>query len=573
MELINRKVVEAEVAHLIAQGVDPVIAHCWNGRGIKDVSEVGGDSVQDLLPYELLTGAKEMALILKDAILQQKKLLIVADYDADGATACSVGLLGLQALGAQVSYIIPDRQIHGYGLTPTVVDIALEHSPDFIITVDNGIAANAGITYANEKGIPVLVTDHHLPGDTHPAAAVIVNPSQHGCQFPSKAMAGCGVIWYVLWALQNLMMEEGLLSLDMDFDISSLLPIVAVGTIADVVSLDYNNRTLVNLGLKMIREGTGPLGINALSKIAKRNPEVLATSDIAFGVAPRINAAGRLESMNAGVECLTSLTEDSAISLAEALDKINSDRKERETTMSEQAITQLVKDIREDRKSIALYSDDWHIGIIGIVAGRLKEKHWRPTFVLAKGSDESKAHEVKGSGRSIPGFHLRDALVWIDTKYPDILLKYGGHAMAAGVTVRADKLEAFQAAFEEVAQLLLSDDDLQQKVDTDGPLDVQHMTLETVAAIRKEVWGQGFPAPAFHDVFEVERAQMIGKDKKTLKLYLRKNDKVFEAVKFKHTDGIPIGHVDVLYKLDVNDYNGNRSLQLMVEHLEVCEAR
>jgi single-stranded-DNA-specific exonuclease len=572
MELLNRKTEPSDIEHLISEGVNPVIAQCWSGRGIKSVAEVCGHSLQDLIPYTQLTGAVEMALILRDAIVKKQKLLIVADYDADGATACSVGLLGLRALGADVSYIIPDRQIHGYGLTPTVVDLAMKHMPDYLITVDNGIAAHAGISYANEKGIPVLVTDHHLPGETHPDARVIVNPSQHGCLFPSKHMAGCGVIWYVLWALQNVMIEEGLLDLDFNFDISSLLPIVAVGTIADVVSLDYNNRTLVNLGLRMIREGKGPHGIDALSKIAKRNPEVLATSDIAFGVAPRINAAGRLESMDAGVECLTSLTEVTALSLAQELDKINSDRKERETTMSEQAITQLVKDVKEDRKSIALYSDDWHIGIIGIVAGRLKEKHWRPTFVLAKGSDESKANEIKGSGRSIPGFHLRDALVWIDTKYPDILLKFGGHAMAAGVTVRASMLEAFQDAFEEVAQLWLTDDALQQKIDTDGPLAVEHMTLETVAQIRQEVWGQGFPAPVFHDVFEIEKAQMIGKDKKTLKLYLRKGDKVFEAVKFKHTDGIPIGHVDVLYKLDVNDYNGNRSLQLMVEHLETCDA-
>lgn len=576
MKFDNRDIPRSAYDTLIAENVTPLLAQCWSARGVNTLREVQGVQLSDLLPYTQLDGAVEMAGILAEGIANKKHFVIVADYDADGATACSVGVLGLQMLEAHVDYIIPDRQIHGYGITPTIVDLVKETFPsvDYIITVDNGIAAHAGIAHANSLGIPVLVTDHHLPTEVHPDAKVIVNPNKHGCPFPSKNLAGVGAMWYVLWALQDLIYGEEAYVLGLS-PIERLLPIVAVGTVADVVILDYNNRTLINMGLNQLRDGEVIQGIDALCKIAGRSAQALSTSDIAFKIAPRINAAGRLQSMNAGVSCLTASNAVIANNLAIELDQINNDRKEREAVMGDEALNQLVKDIKESRKSIALFSDSWHIGIIGIVAGRLKDKMWRPTFILAKGDAAEKAGEIKGSGRSLPGFHLRDALVWMDTKYPGIFIKYGGHAMAAGVTIHADKLQAFQDAFEEVADLWLTEDMLQQTILTDGALAEEDMSLDNVRIIREQVWGQGFPQPLFRDTFEVLAARMIGKGANTLKLTLRKVDgtRTFDAIKFKHNEGIPFGHIDAVYRLDVNDFRGERSLQLMIDQYEIVSVK
>ena len=564
MQIVERKFSPSTALTLQRDGLGSVLARVLASRGVNRANEAAGD-VSALIPYTALKGAIEMATILADAIESKKRLLIVGDYDADGATATSIGVRALRAFGANVGYFIPNRIALGYGLSPELAEIVctFEDKPDYLITVDNGIASHAGINECNRHGVPVLVTDHHLPAATHPEARVIVNPSQHGCEFPSKAMAGCGVIYYVMWALQDELISRGYAGMDMNFDVHQLLPIVAIGTIADVVALDTNNRILVNEGVKRIRSGRSFPGIDALARIAGRNPRELATSDVAFGIGPRINAAGRLETMDAGVECLTTDGIARAEALAQMLHEINDRRKEIEGEMTEEAVRRLLTDVREDRYTAVLHSNDWHQGVIGIVAGRLKERIWRPTFVLANG----KEGEIKGSGRSIPGFHLRDALDMVDRRCPGLLIKFGGHAMAAGVTVRADGLEEFSDAFEAVARTLLKPSDLNQTLEVDGPLELEEMSLETVKLLKNQVWGQAFPEPAFCDEFDVVESRPIGQGKH-LRLTLQKGKTRFQAVKFRHTDGLPPARVCAVYKLDANTFRNETNLQLLVEYLE-----
>lgn len=564
MKIVERKFAPAVAADLVRAGVAPVLARVLAARGVSTISQVAG-ARSELLPYTLLTGAVEMAQVLADAIESRKRLLIVADYDADGATACTVGVRALKALGADVGFIIPNRLEHGYGLTPEIARIACaaQPKPDFIITVDNGIASHAGIDECNRLGVPVLVTDHHLPAATHPAARCIVNPNQHGCNFPSKSMAGCGVMWYVMWALQDELVSRGFTGMSPTFDVFSLLPIVAVGTVADVVALDGNNRILVNEGLEMVRRGRSFPGLDALARIAGRSPRSLATSDIAFGVGPRINAAGRLESMDAGVECLTTDIVARAEALAQQLHDINDRRKEIEGEMTEEAVRRLLTDVRADRYTAVLHADEWHQGVIGIVAGRLKERIWRPTFILASG----KAGEYKGSGRSIPGFHLRDALDLVDRRHPGVLVKFGGHAMAAGVTVAPGQLETFSQAFETVAREWLKPSDLLQQIEVDGGLDASEMTLATVALLKAHVWGQAFPEPSFCDEFRVVESRAIGGGQH-LRLTLEKQGCRYQAVKFRHSDGAPPTRIRAVYKVDANTFRDETNLQLLVEYFE-----
>ena len=564
MNIVERKFAPTTALMLMKSGISPVLARVLAARGVtnKDDAALG---ISRLLPYTLLKDAIRMAEILADAIQSQKQLLIIADYDADGATACSVGLLALRAFGANVNYLIPNRVEHGYGLTPEIARIAcgMSPKPDYIITVDNGISSHAGIALANELGVPVLVTDHHLPAETHPEALAIVNPNQHGCVFPSKAIAGCGVIYYVMWALQDELISRGYDGMDPSFSVTDLLPIVAVGTVADVVALDSNNRILVNEGIYAVRAGKSLPGLDALARVSGRSAHNLSTSDIAFGIGPRINAAGRLESMNAGVECLTTSCPTRAEALAQELHEINDRRKEIEGDMTEEAVRHLLTDVQADRYTAVLHSNEWHQGVIGIVAGRIKERIWRPTFVLASG----KNGELKGSGRSIPAFHLRDALDLVDKKYPGLLPKFGGHAMAAGVTVRAGGLELFAQAFEEVARALLTPADLNQDLEVDGGLDPSEMSLETVSLLKNQVWGQAFPEPLFCDEFRVVESRPIGGGKH-LRLILEKKGQRFQAVKFRHTDGLPPAKVKAVYKLDANVFRDETNLQLLVEHLQ-----
>lgn len=564
MQIVERKFSPSAALSLHKEGMSTVLARVLASRGVMRAADAVGTAA-GLIPYTALKGAVDMAEVLADAIESGKRLLIVGDYDADGATATSVGLRALRAFGANVDFLIPNRLELGYGLSPELARIACSRDPkpDYLITVDNGIASHAGIAECNRLGVEVLVTDHHLPAATHPEARVIVNPNQHGCEFPSKAMAGCGVIYYVMWALQDELVVRGYTGMDMSFDVTRLLPIVAIGTVADVVALDANNRILINEGIQRIRQGRSFPGIDAIARVAGKNPRELSTSDIAFGIGPRINAAGRLETMDAGVETLCTDLTARAEALAQQLHDINDRRKEIEGEMTEEAVRHLLTDVQEDRYTAVLHSQDWHQGVIGIVAGRLKERIWRPTFVMANGKDG----EFKGSGRSIPGFHLRDALDMVDRRCPGLLMKFGGHAMAAGVTVRPGGLAEFSEAFEAVGRMLLKPSDLNQTLEVDGALDASEMSLDTVKVLKNQVWGQAFPEPAFCDEFDVVESRAIGQGKH-LRLTLQKGKTRFQAVKFRHTDGLPPTRIRAVFKLDANTYRNETNLQLLVEYME-----
>lgn len=567
MKIVERPYSRLAALSFVQAGFPPVLARVLAARGLTSPAQMD-HSLEHLIPYTELTGTVEMANILADAVITGKRLLVVADYDADGATSCALMMRGLRAFGANVGYIIPDRIEHGYGLTPAIAEIACaqEPRPDYVITVDNGIASHAGIARCNELGVPVLVTDHHLPAATHPAAMCIVNPNQHGCAFASKSLAGCGVAYYVLWALQDELVSRDWPNMNPSFEVQQLLPIVALGSVADVVALDLNNRILVNEGLRRIRAGQSFAGLEALAKVASKNPRKLATADFGFSLGPRINAAGRLSSMDAGVECLITDDPVTAAKLAQELHEINDKRREIEGDMTEEAVRQLVTELAPERYTVVLHAPQWHQGVIGIVAGRLKEKVYRPTLVFADG----KNGELKGSGRSIPGFHLRDALDEVDRACPGLMAKFGGHAMAAGVTLNPGNFEAFSEAFEKVARRLLSPALLMQTVETDGPLDAKEMSLQTVTDIKQMVWGQGFPEPVFSDVFNVVSARPIGAGGNHLKLKLEKSGLFFDAVKFRHADGLPPKKVLATYKLDANTFRDETNLQLLVEHLEAA---
>lgn len=545
----------ALLADWLAKGKNPVVASALASRGARPPTEI--------LHYSRLKGAVEMAGVLADAIEQRKRLLIVADYDCDGATSCAIGMRGLAGFGADVSFIVPDRAVHGYGLSPAIAELACGErpKPDYIVTVDNGIASHAGVQRAKELGVEVLVTDHHLPGASHPDAKVIVNPNQHGCSFPSKNLAGCGVIWYVMWALRDELARRGANPAEL-FDVRSLLPLVAVGTIADVVRLDENNRVLVRNGLNMVRRGETFPGIDALAKVAGREPRSLSTTDIGFGIGPRINAAGRLSDMSVGIECLLTDSVPVADDYAKRLGALNDERKGIESVMSEQALADLLTLDMHQLHSLTLHGATWHQGVVGIVAGRVKELMWRPTFVFAE-DDEG---NYKGSGRSIPGFHLRDALDLVDRRNPGLILKFGGHAMAAGATVKAGGIPQFRDAFEQVARELLTPELLQAEVVVDDSPAPHELTVATVKAIRAEVWGQGFSEPLFRGTFDVLESRLIG-DGKHLKLLLGKDGQVFDAVKFRFHGTAPESQADVVFKLDANTWNGKTKVQLLVEHL------
>ncbi len=552
------------------QGIPPLLARLYAARGITSQEDLD-TQLKALLPPSQLRGAEDAARLLADAIAAQQRLLIVADYDCDGATACAVGLRALRSLGARVDYLVPNRFDYGYGLTPEVVRLAadakLQPRPDWIITVDNGIASVAGVAEARKLGIRTLITDHHLPGDTLPEADAIVNPNQPGCPFPSKALAGCGVMFYVMLALRAELRQRGAFANQPEPNLASLLDLVALGTVADVVPLDRNNRILVAQGLARMRSGKMQPGLAALFRAAGRRAETAATFDLGFGLGPRLNAAGRLADMGLGIECLTTDDNARALNIAQELDTLNRERRSIEAGMQDEALLRLEAmaaeeaDSAAERASITLFDPDWHQGVIGILASRIKERLHRPTFVLACGNEG----ELKGSGRSIPGLHLRDALDLVDKRHPGLLLRFGGHAAAAGLTLREDDLTLFEEAFEAACRQLLSPADLTRTLETDGALETAHMSLDSARLLQAQIWGQGFPAPLFSDEFHVEQ-QRILKDKH-LKLTLSKNGTRFEAIRFNFADSIP-AKIRVVYKLDVNEYNGVANVQLMLEHIE-----
>src|SRR5574340_949882 len=491
-------------AELTRQGQHPVLARVYAARGITQAAQLD-DGLARLIPPSQLKNVQAMARILADAIEQQKRLLVIADYDADGATACAVALRALRAFGAQADYLVPTRFEYGYGLTPEIVQLAAAANPDILITVDNGITSCDGVAEANRLGMTVLVTDHHLPAETLPDAACIVNPNQPGCNFPSKHLAGVGVIYYVMLALRAELRNRGAFTGTAEPNLAQLLDLVALGTVADVVRLDDNNRILVRQGLLRIRSGHACAGINALLQGAGREPGKAGAYDLGCVVGPRLNAAGRLTDMALGIECL--LTDDAAeaLALAQQLDALNRERREIEAGMQDSALAALERIDAQDSFSLCLYRPDWHQGVIGILASRLKDRLHRPVIAFAPGQ----AGELKGSGRSIPALHLRDTLDLLAKRHPRLLQKFGGHAFAAGVTIRESDLAQFSAAFEAIARSLLTPAELERVIETDGMLQWDEMTLELARLLEDPVWGQGFPQPQFYGEFTVEDQRIV----------------------------------------------------------------
>jgi single-stranded-DNA-specific exonuclease len=560
--LLTRKVAPRVQWQLEQQGLHPLLARIYAARGIQTKSELDYE-LKSLLPPALLTNTSQAAVLLADAIEAEAKILIVADYDCDGATACAVGIRALKAFGATVDYLVPNRFTYGYGLSPEIVDLAATMHPDLIVTVDNGIASIEGVARASELGIATLITDHHLPAETLPAADCIVNPNQPGCDFPSKCMAGVGVMFYVMLALRAELRQRNWFNDERkEPNLGALLDLVALGTVADVVKLDRNNRILVSQGLQRMRDGKLTPGLAAIFRAAGRDPKQASSVDMGFMIGPRLNAAGRLADMSLGIECL--ITEDPAraMNIAQQLDTLNRERREIESGMQDQALIHLEKLETGDGAAagVALFDADWQQGVVGIVASRIKEKLHRPVFAFARGEN----NEIKGSGRSIPGLHLRDALDLVSKRAPGLLLRFGGHAMAAGVTMREADFARFRELFAQVAGELLSPADLTRTLETDGPLESGYISINTARLLEAEVWGQGFPAPIFEDEFIVESQRIL--KEKHLKLRLRKGEQRLDAIQFNFSEA-PGNTMRAAYRLAINDYNGVQTPQLMIEYI------
>jgi single-stranded-DNA-specific exonuclease len=543
------------------QGIHPVLARLYAARGLAHIDELASELGSLIAPAGLLH-IDAAAAFLADAIADRKKLVIVADYDCDGATACAVALRGLRALGAEVDFIVPNRFEYGYGLTPEIVALTVrEKRPDIIVTVDNGIASIDGVAEAKRLGIDVVVTDHHLPGSTLPEARVIVNPNQPQCGFPSKNLAGVGVMFYVLLALRAEMRKRGVFDAQSQPKLDVLLDLVALGTVADVVKLDSNNRILVAQGLKRMRAGRMHAGIAALFRAAGREARRATPFDLGFALGPRLNAAGRLADMSLGIECLTTDDEGRAWTIAQQLDTINRERRDIEAVMQDTALALLDAFEPKSKTTISVFDDSWHQGVIGIVASRLKDKFYRPTITFAPGGEGL----IKGSGRSIPGFHLRDALDLVSKHAPSLIQKFGGHAMAAGLTIRADAFDAFADAFETVGRDWLSEQQLERVVETDGALEEAYFTTQFIELIDGQVWGQGFAPPVFCDEFRVLNQRIL--KERHLKLTLEKGGCRYDAIWFGHAEDLP-ERARVAYRLDANEYNGVTKVQLLIEHAE-----
>ncbi|QEZ46170.1 single-stranded-DNA-specific exonuclease RecJ [Cupriavidus oxalaticus] len=555
------------VTTLAAAGLHPTLARILAARGVARAAELATD-LPELVPPGAMKGIGDAAAYLADAIAAGKRLLIVADYDCDGATACAVGVRGLRMLGARVEYIVPNRFEYGYGLTPEIVALAAKQQPDVIVTVDNGIASVDGVAAANALGIDVVVTDHHLPGAELPDAAVIVNPNQPGCEFPSKNLAGVGVMFYVLLALRAELRRRGVYTQATQPPLQTLLDLVALGTVADVVKLDTNNRILVAQGLRRMRAGRMQPGVAALFRAAGREASRANTFDLGFGLGPRLNAAGRLADMSLGIECLLTDDANRAWEIAQELDSMNRERRDIEAGMQQEALQILEQPMAglagpdpSARFTVSVFNDTWHQGVIGIVASRLKDKYHRPTITFAPGDEAT----IKGSGRSIPGFHLRDALDLVSKRCPGMMVKFGGHAMAAGLTVRAERFAEFQEAFEAVGKEWLTDDQLARVIETDGDIEDGCFSPEFVTLLEQQVWGQGFPAPTFCGEFDVLRQSVL--KGKHLKLQLGRGSQRFDAIWFNHAESLGAS-AQVAYRLDNNTFNGVTRVQLVIEHAQ-----
>jgi single-stranded-DNA-specific exonuclease len=578
MKIITRDVPPRAAWALEQGGVHPLLARLFAARGITAKEQLD-DALSLLLPPASMKGAAEAARALAEAMTENKTVCIVADYDCDGATACAVGVRGLRLLGAplgfdRVRYLVPDRVTDGYGLTASIAQRVKASGADVLVTVDNGIASLAGVSAARELGLQVIVTDHHLPALQDgtvvvPEDCIIVNPSQPGCDFESKSIAGVGVMFYVLLALRAELRERAVFDLKTQPKIDALLPLVALGTVADVVKLDANNRRLVAQGLKRVRVGAMPPGMRALFNVAARRPEMATSFDFGFALGPRLNAAGRLADMTLGIECL--ITDDAlrADELARTLDGINRERKAIEGDMREQALA-LAEDLfdasEEPPPAVTVFDPDFHEGVVGIVASRLKDKLHRPTFVFAASRAEGKEHELKGSGRSIPGFHLRDALDLVAKRHPGVLLRFGGHAMAAGCTIEEEHLDTFEAALQQVAHEWLDAATLQRRLEADGVLDKQYRRTDLVDTLHKEVWGQGFAPPVFCEELQIVSQRLVGE--KHLALKMKHQGEPVDGIWFGHTDPLP-ERVRLAFRLDADEWQGQRRVRFLVEAAEL----
>jgi single-stranded-DNA-specific exonuclease len=577
MKIVVRDIPPRAAWALEQAGLHPLLARLYAARGVASADELQDDLARLLPPTDLL-GAQAAATLLADAIAAGQRICFVADYDCDGATACAVGIRGLRLLGAsQLDYVVPDRVVDGYGLTPPIAERVAARGADLLVTVDNGIASVEGVARARALGLAVLVTDHHLPGEQLPPASATVNPNQPGCTFPSKSLAGVGVMFYVLLALRAELRARGAYAsrtaagaaaAPAQPRLDSLLPLVALGTVADVVRLDANNRRLVAQGLRRIRAGQLPVGLNALFSVAGRDARRATTFDFGYALGPRINAAGRLADMTLGIELL--LTDDAARAdeLARTLDGINRVRREIEGGMREQALhiaEGLFDPAAQPPAALAVFDPDFHEGVVGIVAARLKDRLHRPTFVFARSAAPGHEHELKGSGRSIAGFHLRDALDLVAKRHPGVLLKFGGHAMAAGCTIDAAHFDTFAQALREVAAQALDEATLTRRLETDGPLPPEFRRADMADTLHAAVWGQGFAPPVFSEEVEVLGQRLVAD--KHLALKLRHQGQPVDGIWFGHTDPLP-ARAHLAFRLETDEWQGVRRVRLLVEGFE-----
>ena len=577
MKIITRDVPPRAAWALEQAGLHPLLARLFAARGITAKEQLD-DALALLIPPAHMLGAADAARALADAMAAQQRICIVADYDCDGATACAVGVRGLRMLGApmgfqSVSYLVPDRVTDGYGLTASIAQRVKATGADLLVTVDNGIASLDGVRAARELGLQVIVTDHHLPALQNgavvlPGDCIIVNPNQPDCGFESKSIAGVGVVFYVLLALRAELRARGLFDARTQPKIDSLLPLVALGTVADVVKLDANNRRLVAQGLRRVRAGAMPPGMAALFTVAARRPPMATAFDFGFALGPRLNAAGRLADMTLGIECL--ITDDAlrADALARTLDGINRERKAIEGDMREQALMlaeEMFDESEEPPPALVVFDPDFHEGVVGIVASRLKDKLHRPTFVFAASGAEGKEHELKGSGRSIPGFHLRDALDLVAKRHPGVLLRFGGHAMAAGCTIEEEHLETFEAALQQVAHEWLDAATLQRRLEADGALDKQYRRTDLVDTLHQEVWGQGFAPPVFCEELQIISQRLVGE--KHLALKMKHQGEPVDGIWFGHTEPLP-ERVRLAFRLDADEWQGQRRVRFLIEAQE-----
>jgi len=542
---------------LEASGVHPLLARLWAARGL---DQAGPTEWAALIPPRRLAHVDRAGALLADAIQAGQRLLIVADYDCDGATACAVAMRALREMGAQVDFLVPSRET-GYGLSPAVVEQARRHpsgKPDLLVTVDNGISSIEGVAAARAAGIDVIVTDHHLPGPTLPDALAIVNPNQAGCGFPSKHLAGVGVIFYVMLATRAALRARGVLPPRGGPRLEACADLVALGTVADVVRLDANNRLLVSQGLRRIRQGRMQAGLAALFAVAGRDPARAGTDDLGFALGPRINAAGRMADMSLGIHCLLEDDPARALELAHALDQINRERRERETTMRDEALAQLDAQVQTRAASVCVWQPGWHPGVIGLVASRLKETYWRPALAFAPDAGDT----LRGSGRSIPEIHLRDALDLVNKRLPGAILQFGGHAMAAGLTLRTAAFDDFSQQFDAAVRTLGARESFEPRLDTDGSLEPDYLTVETAGLLADQVWGSGFPPPLFLDRFRVLHQRLL--KGQHLKLFLERDGRRLDAIWFNHGQPLP-DTIEAVYRLDCNTWGGRSSVQILIE--------